>query len=89
MGAKEAYEYELHAISIKCGDYAAIQNKIVKILNLECQVEKSTNKRFYSFFYYFIEDENKYQFKTEASLVTKLDQKAAKVLYDKCKRSTI
>jgi hypothetical protein len=89
MGARELLEYELHALSIRCGDYAAIENKIVKILNLECIVEKSTNRRFYSLSYYFIEDDNKYQFKTDAALVSKLDQKAAKVLYDKCKRSTI
>ncbi len=78
----DARLYEIHVHSIKNGDYATIGNKIVKILGLECLVEKSTNKRFFTFIYYFIDDKNKYQFKADASMVTKLDQKSARVLYD-------
>ena len=61
--------------------YAAIQNKIIYILGVNCQVNKKFDEVYYYARYYFIDDTDRNIFTTDTSLITKLNQDTANILY--------
>lgn len=61
--------------------YAAIKNKIIWVLGVDYKIQKKINKVHFYVKYFFIDDVDRNIFKTDASLITKINQQTASVLY--------
>jgi hypothetical protein len=76
---KFQYEYAKRSESLR--GYAAIQNKIIYILGVDCEFNKKLNEVYYFARYYFIDDPDRNIFRADTSIVTKLNQSTAETLY--------
>jgi hypothetical protein len=81
MEARKIHEYMTHSEGLR--GYAAIGNKIIFVMGVDCFVEKYTGRPHYTARYFFIDDLDRNIFKTETSLITKVNQESAKVLYER------
>ena len=79
--ARKINEYAVHSESLR--GYAAIENKIIFVLGVDCFIERYTGRPHYTAKYFFVDDIDRNIFKTETSLITKINQESAKVLYDR------
>jgi hypothetical protein len=79
--ARKIHEYAAHSESLR--GYAAIENKIIFILGIDCFVERYTGRPHYTARYFFIDDLDRNIFKTDTSLITKLNQSVAETLYER------
>lgn len=80
MTKAQRYEYMKHSEQLR--GYAAIQNKIIFILGVDCEVHKKTDQIYYYARYFFIDDSDRNIFRTDTSVITKLNQETARTLYD-------
>lgn len=76
---QKRHDYIKHSESLR--GYAAIQNKVIYILGVDCQVNKKFDEVYYYARYYFIDDTDRNIFTTDTSLITKLNQDTANILY--------